>query len=110
MAMDLDDKEAQAFWPLYRDYRIEMSKIGDRFVNMITTYAENYPDMSDEVAGKLIKEYVSIEKARTRVREKYAGRFQKVLPVRKVMRFFQVDNRLDVAIAAELGEQIPLVR
>ena len=28
--MDLTPKEAEAFWPLYRDYRTEMAKVGDR--------------------------------------------------------------------------------
>ena len=31
--MDLAPKEAEAFWPLYREYRMEMAKVGDRLVN-----------------------------------------------------------------------------
>jgi hypothetical protein len=110
MAMDLDEKEARAFWPLYREYRLAMGKVGDRLVNVITTYAENYPDISDEMASKLLNEYLAIEKARTSVKSKYVPRFRKILPARKVARFFQVDNKLDAAINAELAEQVPLVR
>lgn len=110
MAMDLDEKEARAFWPLYREYRLAMGKVGDRLVNVITTYADNYPDISDEMASKLLNEYLAIEKARTSVKSKYVPRFRKILPARKVARFFQVDNKLDAAINAELAEQVPLVR
>src|SRR2546422_7462264 len=31
-AMDLESKEADAFWPLYREYRMAMATVNDRFV------------------------------------------------------------------------------
>src|SRR3990172_5672039 len=56
-AMDLTAAEAQAFWPIYREYRLEMIEGGDRLVALITTYAENYRSLSDEMAGKLLTKY-----------------------------------------------------
>jgi hypothetical protein len=44
------------------------------------------------------------------VKSRYVPRFKKVMSARKVARFFQVDNKLDAAINADLVEQIPLVR
>jgi len=109
-AMDLTAAEAQAFWPLYREYRLEMVRVGDRLLALITTYAQNYRGLSDEMAGKLLTEHLGIEKARLQVKNKYLPRFQKVLPPKKVARYYQVENKLDVIIQAELAEDIPLVR
>ena len=109
-AMDLTAAEAQAFWPIYREYRLEMVRVGDRLLALITTYAQNYRGLSDELAGKLLTEYLAIEKARLQVRTKYLPRFQKVLPTKKVARYYQVENKLDVIIQAELAQEIPLVR
>ena len=109
-AMDLTAAEAQAFWPLYREYRLEMVRVGDRLLALITTYAQNYRGLSDEMAGKLLTEHLGIEKARLQVKNKYLPRFQKVLPPKKVARYYQVENKLDVIIQAELAEEIPLVR
>ena len=109
-AMDLTAAEAQTFWPIYREYRLEMIKVGDRLLALITTYAQNYRDLSDEMAGKLLTEYLGIEKARLQVKNTFLPRFQKVLPPKKVTRYYQVENRLDVIIQAELAEDIPLVR
>lgn len=109
-AMDLTAAEAQAFWPIYREYRLEMIKVGDRLLALITTYAQNYRGLSDEMAGKLLTDYLGIEKARLQVKNKYLPRFQKVLPPKKVARYYQVENKLDVIIQAELAEDIPLVR
>jgi len=109
-AMDLKEAEAQAFWPLYRDYRTEMFKVNDRYVTALVTYLDNYDNLSDQLADKLLNDYLSIEKARLDVKAKYVPRFRKVLPSKKVVRFFQVDNKLDVLINAELASEIPLVR
>jgi hypothetical protein len=62
------------------------------------------------LAEKLLNDYLSIEKARLDVKAKYIPRFRKVMPPKKVARFFQVDNKLDALINADLASQIPLVR
>jgi len=109
-AMDLTPEEMQRFWPLYRDYRLEAMKIGDRIVALISTYAENYENITDPVANQLLTEYVGIEKERARLKEEYLPKFKKALPPRKVVRFYQLENKLDIAILNEMAENIPLVR
>ena len=109
-AMDLTPEEMQRFWPLYRDYRLEAMKIGDRIVALISTYAENYENITDPVANQLLTEYVGIEKERARLKERYLPKFKKALPPRKVVRFYQLENKLDIAILNEMAENIPLVR
>jgi hypothetical protein len=42
--------------------------------------------------------------------ELFVPRFQSVLPAKKVVRFFQVDNKLDKKIEAEPAMEIPLTR
>jgi Na+-transporting methylmalonyl-CoA/oxaloacetate decarboxylase gamma subunit len=109
-AMDLTPQEMQGFWPLYRDYRLEAAKIGDRTVALISTYAENYENLTDPVANQLLTEFVGIEKERARLKEKYLAKFKKVLPPRKVVRFYQLENKLDITILNEMAQNIPLVR
>ncbi len=84
--------------------------MGDRIVALIATYAENYESLTDARANQLLTEFVSIEKERARLKEKYRPQFKKVLPPRKVARFYQLVNKLDIAILAEIAEQVPLAR
>jgi hypothetical protein len=109
-AMDLTPSEMQRFWPLYRQYRVAASKVGDRIVTLITTYADNYEQLTDKVADKLLTEFVRIEQERARLKAQYLPKFKKVLPVKKVARFYQIENKLDTVILAELAEAIPLAR
>ncbi len=108
-AIDLDPRQTQAFWPLYREYRLAMGKVNDRFVKLLARYLENYPHLPDTLAGQLLDESLSIEEARNQVRRQYVSRFRKVLPDRQVARFFQVENKLDAIVNAELAERVPLV-
>ena len=109
-AMDLEPKEADLFWPLYREYRTAMAQVNDRFVRLLVAYLESYESLSDPAATKMLNEYLSIERARNGVKTKYVPRFTKMLPARKVARFFQVENKLDAVINADLAYLIPLAR
>jgi hypothetical protein len=109
-AMDLDSKEAERFWPLYREYRLAMAKVNDRYVKLLVSYLDAYDTQTDESATQLMKEYLKIERDRTGVKATYVPRFTKVMPAKKVARFFQVDNKLDAVINADLARVIPLIR
>jgi hypothetical protein len=108
-AMDLDDKQTAEFWPLYRTYRLEMTKVNDRLLAVLTTYLEHYPDLPEPLARQLIDESLRIEQARQDVRAAFLPRFRQVLPDRKVARFLQVEHRLDSILNVELAERVPLV-
>jgi hypothetical protein len=108
--MDLTPDEMQRFWPLYREYRLATGQVGDRIVTLLTTYADNYQNLTDKVADKLLTEFVSIEQARARLKAQYLPKFKKVLPPRKVVRFYQLENKLDTAILADVAQAVPLAR
>ena len=108
--MDLTPKESEAFWPLYREYRVEMAKVGDRISKLLVQYSEQYDGLTDAQASQIMKDWISVEKARTGVKDKYVSRFKKILPARKVMRFFQADNKLDAMLLAQLASVVPLAR
>ncbi len=109
-AMDLTTEEMQGFWPLYREYRLEVASMGDRIVALISAYGDAYENMSSETADKLLTEFVGIEKERARIKAKYLPKFKKVMPAKKVVRFYQLENKLDIVILAEFAEHIPLAR
>ena len=109
-AMDLDGAEAEKFWPLYRDYRNEMAKVGDRLVKLINDYADAYDTITDEQAARMLDEYLSIQRATGEVKAAYVPKFRQIIPARKVARFFQVDNKLDAVINSQLAAGIPLVK
>ena len=109
-AMKLTDDESLAFWPAYRDYRLDMARLGDRLVKVVKEFTAAGGTLSDEQATRLLDEYLDIKAKDVAVKKKYAGVFRGLLPAPKVTRFFQLENKLDAIINYDLATAIPLTR
>ncbi len=107
--LTLGDDEAKAFWPLYDRYQKDLTGVNDRLVALIKDYTSHYTDLTDEHALELTEQYQGVEQDRLKVRREYLPQFAKVLPGRKVARFFQIENKMDAVIRYDLAEEIPVV-
>jgi len=108
--LSLTDEQGAAFWPVYQEYRNEMAKIGDRAVKLVTDYAKGYDSLTDAQATALMTEHLAIQKDVVRVKEKYRARFEKAVPAKLVLRFYQIENRLDTIMQVEVLSAIPLAK
>ena len=108
--MNLNLKEVGAFLPVYEEYRTEMGKIGDRTQRLIIDYAKNQDNLSDQKALAMLDESLKIKEAELELRRRYVEEFKKVIPPKKVVRFFQLDNKFDVIVNYNLSGSIPLVQ
>lgn len=108
--LGLTEEEALGFWPAYRDYRVEMARLGDRLVRTIEEFVASEATLTDEQANRLLDELLDIRAGEVSVRKKHVKQFRKILPPTKVARFFQIENKLDAVIHYELAARIPLVR
>ena len=107
--LGLSDEEAPAFWPVYDRYQKELSAVGDRLVRVIEEYRASFGKTTDAQAHELVEEYLAVERDRTAVRQAYVAPFSEVLPGRKVMRFYQIENKIDAVVRFELAATIPVV-
>jgi hypothetical protein len=108
--LPLTAAEAKAFWPVYDRYQQELSALNDRMIKLIREYANNYQTMSDQTAKKLMDEYLAIDAARLKLRQAYLPRFRKALREKQVARYYQLENKVQAAVAYELAAEIPLVK
>ena len=108
--LPLSEAEARAFWPVYKDYRAEIEKIGERAAKLIAAYAANFETMTDAKAEAFFKDSLAIDRDRLTAREKYVPKVRAVLPAQKAARFFQIENKLDAIVNVTLASEIPLVR
>ena len=106
--LDLTDDEALAFWPAYRDYRVEMARLGDRVVKLIDEFVASSDALSDAQAARMVDEHLAIQAERVAVRQKHVKTFRKILPATKLARFVQIENKLDATIDHELAMAIPM--
>ena len=107
--LTLTDEEAARFWPLYDRYQTELKPVQDRAVKVIEDYTASFHDLSNEKAMKLADDWLSAEGDRVKVRRTYLDEFAKVLPGRKVVRFYQIENKMDAVLRYALAAEIPVV-
>jgi hypothetical protein len=108
--LQLTEGEAKAFWPVYNAYQSDMITHYDRVLNLINTFAKNYDTMSDEMALKLLDDYLALERDHIAILVKYVPRFKKVLPPKKVARLYQVENKARALVNYDLAREIPIVK
>lgn len=106
--LDLTTEENQKFWPLYAEYRDSVAKVGDRVSALIMDYAKNYQTLTDDQAAKLISDYQAMDQDRMNLRTTYMKKFGEFLPPKKLMRYFQTENKLDAIMNYDLAGEIPL--
>ena len=105
----LTPDEAKAFWPVYNEYLEEMRAVGDDEVKLITDFSDNYRDMSDEFADRMLQDHLDIQSRTLKIRRSYLKKFKKVLPTIKVAKLYQVENKLDAVMDYQLASQIPMI-
>jgi Spy/CpxP family protein refolding chaperone len=107
--LSLTQAEADAFWPLYRQYNAEKARFGDERLQIIKDYASAYPDVDDATAASLVDRSVKNSKASNKFKQQYVGKFRKVLPPVKLMRFLQIESRVDNLVELQIQRSIPVV-
>jgi hypothetical protein len=110
--MELTESEAKGFWPIYDQYQKDLQKINQRIVALLDSYADDFKakSLTDDKAKKLINEALAIEQAEADLKSTYAPKLSKVLPVKKVARYLQIENKIRAVIKYDLAQGVPLVR
>lgn len=108
--MMLTDEESREFWPLYERYSAERRVISEPYLAGLIEYVDRYysGDLSDAHAERLINTYFDVQQAILRKRHDYVKKFGEVMSGIKVMRFFQLENKVQAEVNAALAVTIPL--
>jgi len=104
------DAEAEEFWPLQREYELELGKLLDERYDLVLQFARDYGTMTDAQATTLAHTAFGIEEKRTKLKRKYFKLFSRVIPAVKAARFFQIENQLNMAIDLRLAGALPLIK
>jgi hypothetical protein len=107
--LDLEETDAEAFWPLYKAYRDEMAKPADRGWKFLIDLASKMDSLSNDDASKLMDEWFGIEKQMLDIKMKHAKLMSKKVPPALVAQFFQIDNKIDTLLRLDAAANIPLI-
>ena len=106
--MGFTDKEDEAFWPIYREYDLEMAKLGDERVALIADYAKNYANVTNEVADRLASRALELESRRQELKGQVYQKVKKALSPLTAARFLQVEHQLLLLIDLQIAASLPI--
>ena len=108
--MDFTEDEDAKFWPIYREYDVDLSRINDDRVALIQEYAANYEQMTDTVADKIARGALDLEARRNALKLQYYDRLKTALSARTAARFLQVENQLLMILDLQISAALPIVK
>ena len=108
--MQLNDSDAKAFWPLYREYSSKQQALGDQRVSVIKDYAAEYDSLTDSQADGLMDRMLKFDKSRSELRAQYYPKFKKAIGAKQAAKFSQVDNRLTLLVDLQIVDLIPIIQ
>jgi hypothetical protein len=108
--MGFTEAEDAAFWPIYREYDLEMSKLGDERLALVTEYAGAYSKLTDAAAEKLASKAIDLEVRRQAAKAKCYERVKAALSPRTALRFLHVEHQLQLLIDLQISASLPIVK
>jgi hypothetical protein len=106
----MSDEEIKVFSPVYVEYWEEMNLLNDGLEKLILDYSDNYNNLTDEKALEMLDDYLDFQKKKVALRQKYVKKFKKVLTPKKLVQYYQTENKMDAIVMVELARRIPLVK
>ena len=106
-AMNFNQTDGAAFWPIYRQYERERSMLEDGRVEVVKEYENSYPNLTDAQAKEMAERMFAYEARLAELKKKYFKKFNKVLPALTVTKFFQLDRRIDLMVDMNLESTLP---
>jgi hypothetical protein len=108
--MQLSDDEAKIFWPIYREYDADLTKLNDQKVDLLKEYANSYDKLTSEQVQSLARRSFELQKARVDLRQNYFNKVAHAVSPQTAARFVQVEDRIDLLLNLQLAASVPMVQ
>ena len=108
--MNLTTEQAETFWPIYGDYELELHELSGERLKLIKDYAENYFNLTNEIADRLANKKHELDVKRANLIWKYYNRFKTELNPIDAAMFYQVESQLLMLIDVQVAGEIPIIK
>jgi len=101
------EEQAEEFWKNYWQYRGGVKLLTDRTLEVLEEFNATGWSMSGNRSAALVIEVMDIDKRRTALKQTHVKEFQKILNPKQVVRWYQIERKMDAVIRADLALTIP---
>jgi len=108
-AMQLNNQQSAVFWPIYKEYDKDLAALRDIKLQIIKDYADNFMTMNDAKADAIAQKVMELDQKKLALRKEYYGKMKAVLPAVLAVRFFQIDNQIQMLIDLQIAANLPII-
>ena len=103
----LDNEGDAAFWTLYDEYEVQRKLLGQKRVQILVNYANNYGVVGDAQTDQLMKVIMTQKKSLDKLIDTYYKKIKKSSGSKAAAQFYQLENYILSAIRLEILDTIP---
>ena len=107
--MQLTDAEDAAFWPIYREYELELSRVYDERLATIEAYVEAYSHLTAATADEIAVKALDQEARRVALKQKYYTTLKKALSPVRAAKALQIENQIQLLVDLQVAASLPVV-
>jgi hypothetical protein len=108
--MQFSDSDAAKFWPIFKQYDSELTRIGNGRTQLIVDYARNYDSLTNEEADRLMSKAFELEAQRATLKKKYFDKMKMKLSATQAAKFFLVENQIQYIVDLQISASLPVVQ
>jgi hypothetical protein len=108
-AMNLKETDSGPFWELYNEFNFELGKVQNMRIEAIKDFAGNYENLTDEKADEIWLKVLSYQQQLLKLKKTYYKKFKKIISAGQAAKYFQIENKIEALINANLAAEIPLI-
>jgi hypothetical protein len=107
--LPLTPEQARLFWPLYDGYRAEREATYDERTALFGRFFDATKKLDGPTAKALLDDAQALDRRDLDTRARWIAKMTEALPAPVVLRWAQIENKIDVSLRFWLAEQLPLV-
>ncbi len=102
-------EKKDAFWELYNAYETKRKELGNKRVELLQKYVNDYMNMPESEMEELLNEVTGMNSDYVKLLNAYVKKIKNKVGVKQAAQFYQIENYLNNAINTSIAEGIPFI-
>ena len=108
-ALNVPLENETEFWHMYNEMEQELDLLTDKRAKNIKKFADNYDNVTDDVADALAKTSFEISTGRVKINKTYYKKAAKLISKKEAARFIQLLGQIQLLIDIQIAAEVPLI-
>jgi hypothetical protein len=106
----LSNETVAEFLPVYDEYQQVRFDSNRNVGKLVNEFAESYNALTNVKAQELLAKWMDAKQGQLDLQKEYVAKFEQVMSKKELFRYYQIENKLQIAAEYQLGKMIPLAK